>query len=131
MNPDRNHSGQDHWIRGYTHFLLFFVIFSFILTYSIVLGVGWGAIVAMVAHRISVFIHNGATSAPALTVMITEAAWLFIAALMLKTLSAIAYDRETGYRLKSKAGVFAGRTVCLLLMITAGFVAIRPFVDLV
>ena len=127
-----NHNNaHDRWVQGYSHFLLFFVIFSFILTYSIVLGVGWGAIVAMIAHRISVFLHAGATSAPTLTVMITEAAWLFIAALMVQALTAIAYDRETGYRLRSKAGIFAGRTVCLLLMITAGFVAIRPFVDLV
>jgi|GEM_PF-2861669 len=127
MNLDHPYHQHEHWVRGYTHFLLFFVIFSLVLTYSIILGVGWGTLVAVVTQWGWDVFHGGTISAPAITVLISEAVRLFIAGLTLHSLAALTYDRDTGYRIRYPIGSFAGRTICLLVLMTGGFVAVRPF----
>ncbi|CAB5138901.1 hypothetical protein D3OALGA1CA_3730 [Olavius algarvensis associated proteobacterium Delta 3] len=128
MNSNSRHPRHDNWLRGYTHFLLFFVIFSFVLTYCILLGVGWGSIVGAMSRHVWEVVQGGTSNAPATTVLITEAAWLAAFGLIVHSLVALSYDRDTGYRLKYTIRTFVLRTAGLLLLMAGGFVTIRPFI---
>jgi len=128
MNFNSRHPRHNNWLRGYTHFLLFFVIFSFVLTYCILLGVGWGSIVGAMSHLVWKVVQGGTSNAPATTVLITEAAWLVAFLLIVHSLVALSYDRDTGYRLKYTIRAFVLRTAGLMLLMAVGFVTIRPFI---
>lgn len=127
MNSKSRQPQHEQWIRGYTHFLLFFVIFSFVLTYSIVLGLVWGFIVAVIFGITGLADPGSAAHEPDTIGLAFEASWLFIAGLIAHSLLAITHERESGFRLKYSLRVFAARTVGLLLLITGGFIAFRPW----
>jgi len=129
MNMNSRHPHHEHWLRGYTHFLLFFVIFSVVLTYSIVLGVAWGFVVAVFFNQVGLSDQGSATMKPDTIGLVLEASWLFITGLILHSLLAITHEKNSGFRLKYTIGTFFARTAALLLLITVGFIAFRPLLS--
>jgi tellurite resistance protein TehA-like permease len=105
----------------YSDFLIFWVILGLVVSYSIVLGIGWGALflklVGIIVSADSIPPESNPLSG--LLTHRIKVVWLFVAGLIVYVFCHIRYEYATGYRLKRGVRPLLVGSLLLLSVLSA------------
>jgi len=112
------------FVRIYSDFLLFWVILGLTVSYSIVLGIGWGALFLKIVGLMVDSDRIPAESNPFSLLLAhkRKVIWLFVAGLITYAFCNIGYDCFAGYRLKQGVRRFLAGSLLLLMALSAAAV---------
>jgi hypothetical protein len=125
VKPDESNPPHS-LVRIYTDFLLFWVILGLTVSYSIVLGIGWGAVFLKIAGMMVSSDSIPAESNPFSLLLghKRKVIWLFVAGLIVYAFANITYDCFAGYRLKQGVKRFLAGSLLMLLALSAAAVSL-------
>lgn len=125
VEPHKPHS-PDSLVRVYSDFLIFWVILGLVVSYSIVLGIGWGTLfLKLVGSIVSAdSIPPQSNPLSGLLTHRTKVVWLFVAGLIVYVFCHIRYEYATGYRLKRGVRRLLVGSLLLLSVLSAAVLSL-------